>query len=39
MRNWIVAFAVATSMMQAQAGVLQTEPNVAAQLPTVWIAS
>ena len=34
MRNWLVVFTVATSMMHAQAGAQQTEPNVAAQLPS-----
>jgi len=34
MRNWLVVFAVTTSMMHAQAGAQQTEPKVAAPLPS-----
>jgi hypothetical protein len=34
MRNWLVAFAVATSMMCGSAGAQQTDPGAAAELPS-----
>jgi hypothetical protein len=34
MRNWLMLFALAASMMHAQAGAQQTEANVAAQPPS-----